>query len=65
MTAALQSLMYEGIREWNLYWPAVSQSCILNCRLSTVVVLETKSTPTVGYECKYWILVNFLWSYQR
>jgi len=48
MTAALQSLRYDGIREWNLYCPAVSQSCILRVLLSTLTVLETKSTPTVG-----------------
>ena len=46
--AAEQSLIYDGISEWNLYWPAVSQSCILRTRLSKLIVLETKSTPMVG-----------------
>ena len=38
------------MREWNLYWPAVSQSCILRFLFSTLTVLLTKSTPTVGFD---------------
>ena len=48
ITAALLSLIYDGINEWNLSWPAVSHNCILRLLLSTLTVLETKSTPTVG-----------------
>lgn len=62
ITAALQSLRYEGIKEWNLYWPAVSQSCILRVLLSTLTVLETKSTPTVGLILNYRLLVSFQWN---
>ena len=48
MTAADESLMYDGISEWNLYCPAVSHSCILKLLFSTLIVFDTKSTPTVG-----------------
>ena len=48
MTAALESLMYEGMREWKRYWPAVSHNCMRRLLFSTLIVLETKSTPTVG-----------------
>lgn len=40
--------MYEGIKEWNLYCPAVSHNWILSVLFSIWTVLETKSTPTVG-----------------
>lgn len=48
MTAALQSLMYEGMSEWKRSWPAVSHNCMRRLLLSTLTVLLTKSTPTVG-----------------
>lgn len=35
--------------EWKRYWPAVSHSCIRRVRESTLIVFDTKSTPTVGY----------------
>lgn len=49
MTAALESLIYEGMREWKRSCPAVSHSCILKLLFSTLIVLDTKSTPTVGF----------------
>ena len=49
ITAALESLIYEGIKEWKRSCPAVSQSCILKLLFSTLTVFDTKSTPTVGY----------------
>ena len=47
--AALQSLIYDGMSEWNLSCPAVSHSCMRSTLASTLTVLETKSTPTVGW----------------
>jgi len=64
MTAALESLMYEGMREWNRYCPAVSQSCMRRLLLSTLTVFDTKSTPTVGWVNGV-VLVRFLWSCRR
>jgi hypothetical protein len=49
MMAALESLIYEGMSEWKRSCPAVSQSCILKLLFSTLIVLDTKSTPTVGF----------------
>ncbi len=64
MIAALESLMYEGMREWNLYCPAVSHNCILKLLFSTVTVLDTKSTPTVGW-LRGGVLVRCRWSCRR
>ncbi len=50
MIAALESLIYEGIRDLNRSCPAVSQSYNLTVDLSSKFkVLEMKSIPTVGY----------------
>jgi len=48
MTAALQSLIEDGIKEWYLSCPAVSQNCILSTLLSTLMVLNKRSSPIVG-----------------
>jgi len=48
MIAALESLMYEGMREWKRYCPAVSHNCMRRLLLSMLTVFDTKSTPTVG-----------------
>jgi hypothetical protein len=42
------SLTYDGIKDLNLYCPAVSQSCNLRVSPSTCIVFVTKSIPTVG-----------------
>lgn len=48
MRHASASLTYDGIRERNLYCPAVSHSCIRRVSPSTCMVFVTKSIPTVG-----------------
>lgn len=64
MTAALESLIYEGMSEWKRYCPAVSHSCILKLLFSTLIVLDTKSTPTVGFVLEG-VPVHFLWNCRR
>ena len=64
MTAALESLIYEGMREWKRSCPAVSQSCILKLLFSTLIVLDTKSTPTVGFVLEG-VPAHFLWNCRR
>ena len=46
-TATCESRMYDGIRERNRSWPAVSQSCSRTVPSSTGTVLLTKSIPMV------------------
>lgn len=48
-TATEESLIYDGIKERNRSWPAVSHNCNRTVLSSKYIVFDKKSIPMVAY----------------